>query len=142
MNSGFNNISNVLFFDILLSFDYLVLIENNFLNFSISSFDSNNFLFNGRNFFDSFMNNRNLNGSLHDLFNNVIDLNNYRVFNEEFYNFGYFNNFLFILLDLVDLRNVIVNSDKLLDNSGNFYNSISGLDDWFSDTSLNLFDDL
>lgn len=88
------------------------------------------------------MNNRNLNGSLHDLFNNVIDLNNYRVFNEEFYNFGYFNNFLFILLDLVDLRNVIVNSDKLLDNSGNFYNSISGLDDWFSDTSLNLFDDL
>lgn len=81
-----------------------------------------------------------LNWSVNVLFNDVADLDNDGDFSREFNNVRNLHNFFVEFFDFVYLGNLVVDNNDFLNNSWHLNHSISGLDDWFSDFSLNLLD--
>ena len=134
---GLNNVSNVFFSNESFGFYNFILVDNNLFDLSVSSFDSNNFFFNSRNFNYCLMNDRNLNCSISDLLDNIANFNNNRNFSCEFNNLRHLHNFFTESFDFINFGNFSVYNDKLFNNSWHFNYSVSCLNGWLADFSLN-----
>lgn len=141
LKSSFNDISNVIFSNKFLCFNYLVLINNNFFYFSVFTFDSNHFFLYGWDFHDSLVNDRNLNWSISNFLNNIAYFNYDWDLSWKFDNVRDLHNFFIKAFDFINFRYFSINNNKFFNKSWNLNYPVTSLNYRLSNSSLNFLHD-
>jgi hypothetical protein len=141
LKPSLNNVSHIFFSNKSLCFNYLIFVNNYLFYYSIFTFDCNHFFFNSWDFNNRLMDNRNLNWSISELFNDVAYFNYDWDLSWKLDDVRYLHYFFIKSFDFIYFGYFSINNNQFFNNSRNFNYSVTILNYWLSNSRLNFLHD-
>jgi hypothetical protein len=141
LKSRLNNISHIIFSNKSLCLNYLILVNNNLFNFSVSAFDSHDFFFNSWDLYYSLVYDRYLNWPISDLLNNIAYFNYDWDLSWKFDNVRDLHNFFFKPFDFINFGYFSIDNNEFFNYNWYLNYSLTSLNNWLKNSSLDFLHD-